>query len=268
MTGFRCDECGEEFFSERKRNAHGRQAHPEVYQRSRPLSDAEAREIRSRLPVGPPHEDLVRAVALQFEVYRQAVFNIATGASYLRPSACPPDHPLRLEANAQAAPKQRIRSNVKPTMRKELGEQQGWRCVYCHRDISKRASVDHIVPIDQGGTSDPENLQLTCLQCNQSKGTLSGAEYRVKLANIQAALAYREERAQSMGWSSYEAEQQFLDCPCHHYGCPPGCPGCEMCGHPEGLPNQVICPARESGLEECYKSECRRSCALSAEVAS
>ena len=127
-------------------------------------------------------------------------------------------------------------------MRKELGERQGWRCVYRHRDISKRASVDHIVPIHQGGTSDPGNLQLTCLRCNQSKGALSDAEYRVKLANIQAALAYREARAQSMGWSSYEAHQGSMDCPCHSYGCPQGCPGCEMCEHPEGHPDRVICP--------------------------
>ena len=53
-------------------------------------------------------------------------------------------------------------------------------CAICGRPIDKTlrfpdpmsASVDHIIPISKGGhPSDPQNLQLTHLICNQMKST-------------------------------------------------------------------------------------------------
>ena len=266
IESYLCDLCHQEFPTERIRNQHRGTAHPVDYGRSGLLTDEQASAIRELMPFGPPDEGLVRAVAERLGINRQTVFNIAAGFSYARIKACPAGHTLRLALNEKNAVRQRIRSKVKPAVRKEIGDRQHWRCVYCDRDISKRASVDHIVPIDQGGTSDPENLQLTCLRCNQSKGTLSDAEYRVKLTNIQVALARRDERAQVAGWSSYAAEREFYDCPWHHYGCPPGCPGCEMCEHEAGLPDNVICPGGEFAIMRCKDPQCRATCKLAAEV--
>ncbi|MGO9838526.1 MAG: HNH endonuclease [Polyangiaceae bacterium] len=50
-------------------------------------------------------------------------------------------------------------------------------CAICLNDISGLVSigeegyhVDHIVPLDLGGTNDPTNLQLLCAACNLVKG--------------------------------------------------------------------------------------------------
>lgn len=48
-------------------------------------------------------------------------------------------------------------------------------CEYCHlhQDDSPLASVhiEHIVPKIHGGTDDPDNLALACIDCNLHKGT-------------------------------------------------------------------------------------------------
>lgn len=47
------------------------------------------------------------------------------------------------------------------------------RCAACNAD--KNLEVDHKIPISQGGTGDPSNLQILCRQCNRRK--------RARLAN-------------------------------------------------------------------------------------
>lgn len=51
------------------------------------------------------------------------------------------------------------------------------RCPYCQVELDYNqgrqphsAEVDHIVPHANGGRNDPENLQVLCRRCNQSKG--------------------------------------------------------------------------------------------------
>lgn len=39
------------------------------------------------------------------------------------------------------------------------------------------ATVDHVVPRDEGGTDDDDNLCVACLPCNQSKRNLSYDEW-------------------------------------------------------------------------------------------
>jgi 5-methylcytosine-specific restriction endonuclease McrA len=57
------------------------------------------------------------------------------------------------------------------------------RCGICGTKISNQsyphplsASVDHIVPLSQGGTHEPANVQLTHLSCNVRKGVRGGGE--------------------------------------------------------------------------------------------
>ncbi len=47
---------------------------------------------------------------------------------------------------------------------------QGGKCAYCRKTIRQEYTVDHIVPLRLGGSSDPNNLQLVCRLCNSSKG--------------------------------------------------------------------------------------------------
>ena len=52
------------------------------------------------------------------------------------------------------------------------------RCQLCGKDLSGTLNLsdenfDHMVPLEDGGTNDPCNIQLTCEHCNKSKGARS-----------------------------------------------------------------------------------------------
>lgn len=49
-------------------------------------------------------------------------------------------------------------------------DRQKGKCYYCHSDFGDNYHVDHIVPLSRGGSDDPDNLVITCEQCNKSKG--------------------------------------------------------------------------------------------------
>ena len=51
-------------------------------------------------------------------------------------------------------------------------------CTYCGRRISKRsATLDHVVPVSQGGQDDLENLVLCCRACNECKAGRTPTEW-------------------------------------------------------------------------------------------
>ncbi len=55
-----------------------------------------------------------------------------------------------------------------------LQSQVGPRCGYCRtssRVIGQPLTVEHIIPISRGGSSDEDNLWLSCRRCNEYKGT-------------------------------------------------------------------------------------------------
>ena len=59
-----------------------------------------------------------------------------------------------------------------------LQEQQGL-CMYHRGRLPIGAShIDHITPVNQGGTNDRDNLQLLCAPCNLRKSDRNDAEFR------------------------------------------------------------------------------------------
>lgn len=42
-------------------------------------------------------------------------------------------------------------------------------CGYCNRPLQEKESIEHIVPLNQGGTNLPHNVILCCMSCNSSK---------------------------------------------------------------------------------------------------
>jgi 5-methylcytosine-specific restriction endonuclease McrA len=66
----------------------------------------------------------------------------------------------------------------------QIFERDRWRCHLCRKGIRRdlkfphprSASVDHLVPIAEGGADSPANVAAAHLQCNQRKGSRGGGE--------------------------------------------------------------------------------------------
>lgn len=69
---------------------------------------------------------------------------------------------------------QKVRRRLLPV----LGEEQGWLCALCGQAMDRSLrpphplapTLDHILPMVEGGTHERSNLQLVHLRCNASKG--------------------------------------------------------------------------------------------------
>ncbi len=55
-------------------------------------------------------------------------------------------------------------------LRKLIAAERAAICARCGRaDISARMHLDHIRPMSQGGSNDPDNLQWLCASCHSRK---------------------------------------------------------------------------------------------------
>lgn len=86
-----------------------------------------------------------------------------------------------------------------PEKRRNLFDRDGWLCHYCgERVTEKNATLDHYVPVCQGGTSEPDNLFTSCLLCNSVK---SGKSYEsaapLILKSIRDRAARRQDQTKS-----------------------------------------------------------------------
>lgn len=72
----------------------------------------------------------------------------------------------------------KIAAFVEPVYRRRVFERDGWRCQLCKRLVSKTASVphpraatiDHIVPLAEGGEHAMANVHTAHFMCNSQKG--------------------------------------------------------------------------------------------------
>jgi hypothetical protein len=54
-------------------------------------------------------------------------------------------------------------------------------CQYCGQKAPDvKLEVDHVVPVEDGGTDDPDNLKTACWSCNHGKSSLSIMIHRRK----------------------------------------------------------------------------------------
>lgn len=65
---------------------------------------------------------------------------------------------------------------------KKQYEEQGGKCFYCKKDVSKDYHVDHVIPLSRGGSNNPDNLVIACPTCNTSKGAKLLSEWKNKLS--------------------------------------------------------------------------------------
>lgn len=75
-------------------------------------------------------------------------------------------------------------NDAEPVSRSAILERDRWKCQLCRKPIPKTLkaphprspSLDHIIPLSQGGAHRPANVQAAHLGCNVSKGNRGGGE--------------------------------------------------------------------------------------------
>ncbi len=65
-------------------------------------------------------------------------------------------------------------------LRQAVLERDEYTCVYCGRR-GGRLTLDHVLPVCRGGTSDLSNLVAACVPCNSAKGTRTLQEWLAAL---------------------------------------------------------------------------------------
>lgn len=71
------------------------------------------------------------------------------------------------------------RSHIPDNLRERVRQAAGYQCGYCQTQelvVGYPLHIEHIHPQTQGGTSDEENLWLSCSVCNNFKGIQTEAE--------------------------------------------------------------------------------------------
>ena len=82
-------------------------------------------------------------------------------------------------------PKPGTRTAWPKGMRERLYREQQGLCMYSRDKLFIGAShIDHIIPVNQGGTNDRENLQLLCAGCNLRKSDRNDPEFRYRYRSL------------------------------------------------------------------------------------
>lgn len=99
----------------------------------------------------------------------------------LRCDACLLGERRRNKDKRRAMKRAAYRADVRPSL---IYERDGYRCKLCGKRLNMKAAVphpmaptiDHIVPLAQGGTHEPANAQAAHFLCNSIKGDRGGNE--------------------------------------------------------------------------------------------
>ncbi|MBL7662813.1 HNH endonuclease [bacterium] len=70
-----------------------------------------------------------------------------------------------------------------PLTKMNILARDNFRCQYCHSTLNYRsATLDHVVPRSQGGSTNWSNIVSACADCNRKKGSRTPQEAHMMLA--------------------------------------------------------------------------------------
>lgn len=78
--------------------------------------------------------------------------------------------------------------------------EQDKKCVYCKRELvcdighPLQYTLDHIIPISNGGTESPRNYQITCGVCNGMKGSMCHEQFSKIVYDYDSLRAERDRK--------------------------------------------------------------------------
>lgn len=89
------------------------------------------------------------------------------------------------------------RQGLSKRVRFAVFARDGFTCRYCGRQPGDvKLVVDHIIPVAENGTNDPENLITSCESCNQGKAAKVIAQMApTELDRLRMAQEFEEQRA-------------------------------------------------------------------------
>lgn len=90
----------------------------------------------------------------------------------------------RFTAREESRRRGPVRPESVPYTDREIFERDGWRCHLCRKkvdpNVSRRlpdgASIDHLVPLSDGGSDNPANVATAHNRCNREKGVRAMGE--------------------------------------------------------------------------------------------
>jgi hypothetical protein len=75
--------------------------------------------------------------------------------------------------------------HIGSTSRIKLANHAQWHCCWCGQQTRKEmgwqnsATIEHVVPVSQGGTNAAENLVSACWRCNQKRGNTPADQFAI-----------------------------------------------------------------------------------------
>ena len=68
--------------------------------------------------------------------------------------------------------------------REQLLREQRGLCMYCRASVKLTSHIDHMVPVNQGGSNELANLQVLCAGCNLRKSDRTDEQFRYRYRSL------------------------------------------------------------------------------------
>ena len=113
--------------------------------------------------------------------------NVAMKKIRKAPSKCQGYYPFDTEdiTCVTGAQKRQNRKKFSQEQRKMIYEKADGRCQLCGRKIEfEYATLDHVIPLSQGGIDSLDNIQLACESCNRQKASYLPDQFIDRITEI------------------------------------------------------------------------------------